>query len=118
MKKFVITEEEKKWIKLLYENETAKSSSMTPLLRRWDLFSKTYDGEFEFSAICHFKKDDDFDGYLNHVTKGISKSMFLYDVGMEGSTNEDLFRYVNIISDAIKDNYKDDIKKQYKKKHC
>ena len=37
-----------------------EGDSIKFLLRRWDTFKKHFDSEFEFSAICHFKKDDDF----------------------------------------------------------
>lgn len=119
MKKFVITEEEKKQIRSIYEDRfLMEGDSINFLLRRWDQFKKHFDSEFEFSTICNFKKDDDFDGYLKHVSRSIAKSMFLTSGNFRNATEEEYYKFVHIGSEAIIDNFKDEIEKQYELKQC
>ena len=119
MKKFVITEEEKKQIRSLYDDKfIMEGDSIKFLLRRWDTFKKHFDSEFEFSAICHFKKDDDFSGYLKHVSRTIAKSMFLNSGNFSNATEEEYYKFVDIGSKAIIDNFKDEIEKHYELKQC
>jgi hypothetical protein len=119
MKKFVITEEERKQIKSLYEDKfLMESDSINFLVRRWNSFKKIFDREFEFSAICHFKVNDDLNGYLKHVSGTIARSMFLQEVDFLKATQEDLDKYVRVASAAILDNFKDEIEKYYNLKEC
>lgn len=119
MKKFVITEEEKKQIRSIYEDRfLMEGNSINFLLRRWDMFKKHFDSEFEFSAICHFKKDDDFSGYLKHVSRSIAQSMFLNSGDFSKATEEEYYKFADIGSKAIIDNFKDEIEKHYELKEC
>jgi hypothetical protein len=119
MKKFVITEEEKKQIRSTYEDRfLMEGDSIKFLLRRWDTFKKHFDSEFEISAICHFKEGDDFSGYLKHVSRSIAKSMFLNSGNFINATEEEYYKFVDFGSEAIIDNFKDEIEKHYELKEC
>ena len=120
MKKFVITEEEKKQIRSLYENEFLIEGESIPnfMLRRWDKFKKHFDSEFEFSSICHFKKDDDLDGYVKYVSRTVAQSLFLSTFDLKSTTQEVYENFIHHASEFIKDNFKDEIEKHYELKEC
>ncbi len=120
---------EKNRFKQLLESElgnvkpliTEENETINFLLRRWDLFKEKFDSELMFSSagVCRFKKEDDFNGYFTHMSQSVLKSMFMYSVPDLGkSTKDDLLKFVTVGTEAIRDNFMDEIKKHYKSTKC
>ena len=90
------------------------------LLRRWNLFKKNFDSQLKLTGgVCHFKKDDNFDGYVNHVCQSVLQSMFINSVpDLGNATKDDLIKFVETGTEAIRNNFMDDIKKLYDSVEC
>jgi hypothetical protein len=97
-----------------------ESNTSNFLLRRWDFFKERFDWELKLTGgVCHFKKNDDFDGYFTHMTQSVLKSMFIHSVpDLGNATKEDLIKFVAAGTEAIRDNFMDDVKKHYESTDC
>ncbi len=89
------------------------------IIRRFDDFEKTIDEEFYFTGgVCHFKKENDFDGYYNHFINSAAKSFLIGNVGAKDMTAENAKEIIKATREIIKDDYKEKIKKHYKSTKC
>lgn len=111
MKKFILTEEEKKQIRAIYEDRLLmESNSNNFILRRWATFKDAFDNNLKFSDVCNYKND--FDLYLGGLIWGITKALY-QDPDFKIKNVEELDKFERVISKFILNNFIDEIKKHY-----
>jgi hypothetical protein len=122
MKKVIITEEEKKQIRFLYEGRVlSKTDLINMLLRRWDVFKEIYNDVINSSmhnVICTYRRYDDFEGFLKHVNEVVLHTMFYKSFSEEITTHDDYERFIRFGSELISNRFVEEIEKKYNSKHC